>query len=360
MAFGSAIVRWYRRAARDLPWRRNRDPYRVWISEAMLQQTQIAAVVPYYRRWMARFPGVRALAAARLDDVLKAWEGLGYYARARHVHRAAAILSRNGFPATRAAWEELPGIGPYTSAAIASIVHGERVAVLDGNVQRVVARYLGVRGLVTTSAVRDRLGGFLAAEISDQPPGDFNQGVMELGQRLCRPRNPNCGGCPVAAGCAARRRGIQDRIPRKPAAKRGPHFEIALGICRKAGRILVARRKAEGLLGGLWEFPGGKRLPGETFEQAVARELREEVGIRVEVGRHLVTVPHRYSHFSVELHAYECRWKSGRARAIANDGVRWVRPGDLDRLAFPTANRRILKVMLGSRKPVQRSCPERS
>ncbi len=346
MHFGPALVRWFRSGARDLPWRRSRDPYRVWISEVMLQQTQIATVLPYYDRWMRRFPTVHALAVAPVSAVLKLWEGLGYYARARHLHAAAKLVAASGFPSTRDGWEQLPGIGPYTAAAIASIVHGERVAVRDGNVQRVVARYLAIRSRIDSAPARRRMDAFLAREIPSAAPGDFNQAVMELGQRVCRPRNPDCGSCPVARGCEGRRKGLAARLPRKAPKRAVPHLEIALGICRKAGRVLVARRRAEGMLGGLWEFPGGKRERGESFEAAVARELREETGVEVEVGEHLVTVPHRYSHLSVELHVYECRWRKGRARPLGSDEVRWVRPGDLDALAFPAANRRILGVLL--------------
>src|SRR5689334_22982072 len=185
MPFAPPLLRWFRRDARDLPWRRTRDPYAIWISEVMLQQTQIATVVPYFERWMRRFPDVRALAKAPIDDVMKAWEGLGYYARARHLHAAARQIAESGFPETRDAWESLPGVGPYTSAAIASIAHGERVAVRDGNVRRVVSRLLKTNDLATIDA-------FLERTIPASAPGDFNQALMELGQRVCVPRSPRC------------------------------------------------------------------------------------------------------------------------------------------------------------------------
>jgi A/G-specific adenine glycosylase len=340
------LLKWFRAGARDLPWRRTRDPYAIWISEVMLQQTQIATVLPYYARWMRRFPDVTTLVKAPIDAVLKAWEGLGYYARARNLHRAAALLARDGFPTTRAGWEAMPGVGPYTSAAIASIANGERTAVCDGNVRRVVARLLRLEGEVSSS----RIGAFLESQIPSQAPGDFNQALMELGQRVCTPRRPKCEFCPLRRVCRARRAGVQDRIPVKAARKRVPHYEIGIGVCFKGGRILVARRPENGLLGGLWEFPGGKRRRGESFPETVAREFREEVGVDVEVGEPLVTVPHRYSHFSVELHAYRCRWRRGRARPLENSGVRWERPSRLAGLAFPSANRRILEAILARRK----------
>lgn len=340
MRLAIPLLRWYRGGARDLPWRRTRDPYAIWISEVMLQQTQIATVLPYYDRWMRRFPDVRTLAAARLDSVLKAWEGLGYYARARHLHRAAKLMARRGFPGTRSGWEALPGVGAYTSAAIASIAHGERTPVCDGNVRRVVARLLRIEEVVTTPRSIARIDDFLERQIPESDPGDFNQALMELGQRICTPRSPRCPSCPVARDCAARKAGVQELLPRRASRKKIPTYEVGVGLCFKNGRVLVARRAPEGLLGGLWEFPGGKREKGERFERTVAREFLEEVGVDVEVGERLVTVPHRYSHFAVELHAYICRWRRGRART-----GKWVKPEDLGRLAFPAANRRILEVL---------------
>ncbi|HKS17154.1 MAG TPA: A/G-specific adenine glycosylase, partial [Planctomycetota bacterium] len=300
MPFATSLLRWFRREARDHPWRRTRDPYAIWISEVMLQQTQIATVLPYYARWMRRFPNVKSLAAARLDSVLKAWEGLGYYARARNLHEAAKRMAKGGFPTTRAGWEALPGVGAYTSAAIASIAHGVRAAVRDGNVRRVVSRLLKTDDLAKIDAFLDRT-------IPAGAPGDFNQALMELGQRICVPRSPRCPACPVASHCAARKAGVQDRYPQKVARKPLPTHKVGVGLCFKDGRVLVAKRAPEGLLGGLWEFPGGKRERGETYERTVEREFQEEVGLKVDVGNRLVTVPHRYSHFAVELHAYLCR-----------------------------------------------------
>src|SRR5688572_1365835 len=227
MPFASSLVRWFRRGARDLPWRRTRDPYAIWISEVMLQQTQISTVLPYYDRWMNRYPDARSLAAAPLDDVLKVWEGLGYYARGRNLHRAAAEIVRSGFPGTREAWEALPGVGPYTSAAIASIAHGERAAVRDGNVRRVVSRILKTNDLA-------RIDAFLDREVPAKSPGDFNQALMELGQRVCVPRSPRCPSCPVAKHCSARKAGVQDRYPRKVIRKPVPTYEVGVGLCFKA------------------------------------------------------------------------------------------------------------------------------
>lgn len=323
------LLRWFRRTARDLPWRRTRDPYAVWVSEIMLQQTQVTTVIPYYRRWMRRFPTRRALARASLDHVLKAWEGLGYYARARNLHRAAREMKRR--PRTYAGWLEVPGVGPYTAAAIASIAHGERVPVFDGNVRRVLSR-LAARE-VTAPEPLPRVN-----------PGDFNQALMELGQRLCTPRAPKCDECPVSRHCRARALGEQERWPVRAASRQAPHYEVAVGIIRDGDRVFVQRRPETGLLGGLWEFPGGKRERGESFRRCLAREIREETGMRVAVGSHLVTVPHRYSHFSVELRTFLCR-PIGRRPTPAPGGwaARWATVSELESLAMPAANRKIIQ-----------------
>jgi A/G-specific adenine glycosylase len=324
-----ALLSWFRRGARDLPWRRTKDPYAIWVSEIMLQQTQVATVIPYYERWMRRFPTVRALARARLDAVLKAWEGLGYYARARNLRRAARSLRR--LPRTAEGWREVPGVGAYTAAAIASIAFGERAAVFDGNVRRVLSRLEG-RDVAEAPPPRGN-------------PGDYNQALMELGQRVCIPRAPRCGECPLAGECRARARGEEGRWPSKRPRPGIPHEEIGVGVVWKGSRVYVQRRAEEGLLGGLWEFPGGKRERGESYEACVRREVREEAGLEVEAGPYLCTVRHRYSHFSVELHVHHAFWRRGKGAG------RWVKPGGLGALAMPAANRRIVEALGESGRP---------
>jgi len=324
------LLAWYRKGARDLPWRRTKDPYAIWVSEIMLQQTQIATVIPYFLRWMKRFPTRKALSRAPLDEVLKLWEGLGYYARARNLHKAARDVKV--LPTTAEDWREVPGVGPYTAAAIASIAHGERIAVFDGNVRRVLSR-------------------FLAREVSEAPaprgkPGDYNQALMELGQRVCTFRSPKCGECPLGAECQAKAAGDPERWPPKKPKKEVPHREVAIGIIWDQERFYVQRRREEGLLGGLWEFPGGKREKGETFEQCLRREIHEETGFQVDVGPYLTTVKHRYTHFSVELHAYHCFLRKGQGPG------RWVTEEDVAKLAMPKANLRILEELRRSGRPL--------
>jgi A/G-specific adenine glycosylase len=351
-SFSSRLLEWYSRHRRDLPWRHTHDPYRIWVSETLLQQTQVATVIPYYERFLARFPSIHALASAPLDDVLKAWEGAGYYARARNLHRAAQQLVEqyNGLVPRRVEeLLELPGVGRYIAGAVASIAFNEDAPILDGNVTRVLCRYFGIRGDPKTGmshATRVRLWK-LAEDLI--PPGrarDFNQALMDHGATVCLPRQPRCEICPVRRGCVARRLGIQNELPTKRVKGKRPHYEIGAGIIWKRGRILIQRRPPHGLLGGLWEFPGGKRERGETFEECVRREVREELAIEVKVGKEFAVVEHGYSHFSITLHAFSCEHVRGRVQLLHATAFKWVRPGELKEYAFPAANRKIIHSLL--------------
>lgn len=344
-SFVTYLTRWFDKNARDLPWRRTRDPYAIWISEVMLQQTQIQTVLPYYDRFLREFPDVRMLAKAPLDRILKVWEGLGYYARARNLHRAAREIRKNSrLPRTYREWRRVPGIGEYTAAAIASIALNESVPVVDGNIKRVLARLLAV-DVPIDPAQSERFRTLLLEAIPMRRPGTFNQALMELGQRICTPRHPACEPCPVRSFCRARKKGIQDRLPVRRPKPTIPHHEIGIGVVWKNGRILIGRRPENGLLGGLWEFPGGKRKNGETLERCILREIREETGIEAAVGPYLCRVKHRYSHFAVTLHVFRCTYRSGQARPLGCDTCSWVPLNDLDRYAFPAANKRIIEAL---------------
>ncbi|MCY2930216.1 MAG: A/G-specific adenine glycosylase [Planctomycetota bacterium] len=348
------LSKWYARTARDFPWRRTCDPYAIWVSEIMLQQTRTTAAIPYYQRFLAIFPDVRSLAEADLEKVLKAWEGLGYYSRARNLHKTAKILVTNHaarLPATAEELEELPGIGRYTAGAIASIAFGLDEPVLDGNVTRVLCRLLRIGEDPRASAVRERLWSAVRVLIPPGKAGMFNQALMELGATLCLPRTPHCDACPVAGQCLALRHNEQGQLPLRATKKPLPHQTIVVGVIRNAaGRILIGRRRPDAMLGGLWEFPGGKRQRGETLEAALVREVREEVGLSISVGRPLAVIRHAYSHFRITLHAFACRHISGRARPLACDAVQWVRPGDLEKYPFPRANQKLLGVIAAGKE----------
>lgn len=349
-----ALLAHYDAHAREMPWRGERDPYRIWISEVMLQQTRVETVRARYAPFLAAFPDVASLAAAGEHAVLKAWEGLGYYGRARNLRRAAAaIVAEHGgrLPESGEALAALPGFGPYTSAAVSSIAFGARAAVLDGNVVRVLARLLDERRDVGEARVRARLATAADALVDPARPGDWNQAIMDLGATICVPRAPRCLLCPLLARCAGRAAGVAETLPVKARKAKGPHKEIAAAVVWKGGRVLIGRRPAEGLLGGLYELPGGKREPGETLEQACAREVLEETGLRVEVRDRLATVEHAYTHFSITLTVFHARPLGGRLRARGVEDLRFVTLDELEAYAFPRANRRILEVLRATGAP---------
>lgn len=344
------LLQWYAASARDLPWRRTRNPYRVWVSEIMLQQTQVETVIPYYRRWLRRFPSLQALADAPLGDVLTLWEGLGYYSRARNLHRAARMLmSEFGgqLPRDAASLRRLPGIGRYTAAAIASIAFGADTAVLDGNVKRVLARVFNLADDVKSAAGEKKLWALAESLTPPKRAGDHNQAVMELGATICKPQNPACPQCPLRGMCEAERLGAQNERPvtkKKPPA---PHYNVAAAIIRSNGRVLIARRPADKLLGGLWEFPGGKREAGESLQDCLKREIWEELRMKVEAGRHRFTLKHAYTHFKITLHVFEAEWVSGKPRAVEVAAFKWVRPSQLQSYAMGKTDRAIARSIAG-------------
>lgn len=347
-----SLIDWFGQHRADLPWRRERNPYAVWVSEIMLQQTQVTTVIPYYERWMTRFPSVEALASASQAEVLKAWEGLGYYSRARNLHRAAQmIVTELGgqFPETVEGLRELPGVGPYTAGAIANFAFGLDAPLVDGNVIRVLTRLDNLDADIGTSAVQKAL--WARAE-SLLPPGRaplWNEGLMELGRLICTPIAPHCDRCPLAEHCESRRLGTQLQRPVKAAKARTPHYDVAAGVIYGAdGRILIAQRKPEGLLGGLWEFPGGKREDGEALPEALRRELMEELGIEVEIGRQVATVKHAFTHFRITLHAFECRHSGGEPQALDCADFAWVLPEQFESYAFGLADRKVIAALRGA------------
>jgi A/G-specific adenine glycosylase len=308
----------------------------------MLQQTTVQAVIPYYERWLKVYPDMRSLARAPLRMVLREWQGLGYYRRAGNLHRAAKTIVREHggkVPDDERDLRSLPGFGPYTTAAVLSLAYGRPLPVIDANVRRVLMRVLGLRG--TAEARIDKsLRAFLERVFSKDSPGDFNQAMMELGALVCRSRNPQCLACPVREFCRAARKGTQEIIPR-PRTLRLKKIEAVVAVIEKEeGRILIQKRPAGGLLGGLWEFPGGKVEPGESLTGALRREVREELGAGIEGIRRLTTVRHAYTRFQVTLHAYACRlrdqhFKTGPRR-------RWVTLSSIRKYPLPSGSVKIV------------------
>ena len=342
--FRRRLLGWYRRHKRDLPWRRNANPYAIWISEIMLQQTTVGAVVPYYERWLKTFPDLPSLAAAPLRKVLKAWQGLGYYARARNLHAAAkTFVQKHGgrIPDDDRALRSISGFGPYTTAAVLSLAYGKPHPVLETNVRRVMMRLLGLPGRADgrhDSVISARLDGLIAR----RSPGDFNQAMMELGALVCRSRSPLCAACPVQTRCAAFAAGEQEVIPR-PKKVHYRQIKAVVGIIEGGGgRILIQQRPDAGLLAGLWEFPGGKMRRGEGRLRALAREIREETGAEISDPRFFMTVDHSYTQFQVELHAFRCGLKPG-SRPETGARLKWVRRRDLRKYPFPSGSAKIIR-----------------
>jgi len=353
-----SLLDWFAANARDLPWRRQPAPYQTWVSETMLQQTQVATVLTYYPAFVARFPTVEALAAAPVDDVLKAWEGMGYYRRAHNLHRAAQIIvSDHGgvIPGDEVSLLALPGIGRNTAGAIRSIAFGQPAPVLDGNVKRVFARLDDIDASIDSPAVEKRLWQRALDLVDPEQPGAFNEALMDLGATVCLPQNPTCLLCPWRSSCLARTRGTQDERPLRDRRRPTPHFDVVAGVVWHAtdpDRFLIAQRPLDGMLGGLWEFPGGKQQAGESLPAALVRELREELGIEVEAGAHpsglspsgrsLTSFEHAYTHFRITLHAFHARHIGGQPACLGVAGWRWVTLADLDGYAFARTDQRII------------------
>lgn len=342
---------WYRQKAAALPWRASKDPYRVWLSEVMLQQTQVTTVIPYFERFTQAFPTVEDLATADQDTVLKLWEGLGYYSRARNMHRTAkevVAIYGGQFPATAETLMTLPGIGRYTAGAIASIAFGEQAPVLDGNVIRVFSRIFDIDEDVTQPATQNNLWELAERLVPDENPGDYNQALMELGRTVCKPRNPACNECPIRDYCLAFQRGVQDERPIKKKKSPTPHYDVTAGLIRNAqDELLIAKRPDDKLLGGLWEFPGGKQDEDETLEACLQRELEEELGIQVEVGALFIKVRHAYTHFKITLHVFACTFlpEGGDPQAIQCADWQWVTEAELGKYAFSAADRQVIDAL---------------
>ncbi|MCU0523569.1 MAG: A/G-specific adenine glycosylase [Elainella sp. Prado103] len=346
-AFQQTLLDWYAQHGRKLPWRETRDPYAIWVSEIMLQQTQVKTVLPYYKRWLLRFPTVEALAAADLQEVLKGWQGLGYYARARNLHRAAQqVVQQHGglFPQDLSIVLTLAGIGRTTAGGILSAAFNLPVPILDGNVKRVLARLIALplppnRALSLLWQVSEQL-------LPIDRARDFNQALMDLGATICTPKQPACLLCPWNHSCRAYQTHMQNELPVPEARAPIPHKQIGVAVIwNDRQQILIDRRRPEGLLGGLWEFPGGKIEPGETVAACIRREIQEELGIEVEVGDHLITIDHAYTHFHVTLNVHHCRHITGEPQPIECDEVRWVTVDQLDQFPFPKANVTIIEAL---------------
>jgi A/G-specific adenine glycosylase len=342
----SALLHWYDRERRDLPWRapagRRPDPYAVWLSEIMLQQTTVAAVIPFYERFLARWPTVEALAAAKLDDVLAAWAGLGYYSRARNLHQCAKIVAERfagRFSETEDELRELPGIGPYTAAAIAAIAFGARATPVDGNIERVVARLFAVKKPLP--GAKDEIRRLAATLTPAKRAGDFAQALMDLGASLCTPKRPSCLMCPLQRDCSAHAQGIESTLPLKAIrAQRPVRVGLAFLALREDAHVLLRKRPEAGLLGGMLEVPStdwADTLPP-------VKEALRTAPVRAEWWAVPGTVVHTFTHFKLEMLVYRAILPADASLTFWADPqrCRWVPRRDLDRAALPSVMRKII------------------
>lgn len=341
------LLQWFEKNQRPLPWRRTYEPYQVWISEIMLQQTQVATVLPYFDRWMRELPTVEALAEAPEERLMKLWEGLGYYSRARNLQKAAKILVKENGARLYDDFEQLlslPGIGRYTAGAIMSIAYNKDFPVVDGNVVRVLARLLDYR-----ENVKDAGEFFWNAAVGLLPTGDardFNQALMEFGALQCTPKSPDCGNCPLRSECGAFAAGTQNELPNKGTSQVKKAISVAIGIIRRDGKVFIQKRRDQGLMAGLWEFPGGQVESGETAEGALEREIQEELGVTMTKVKPFMRLKHAYTSYQVDLHCFLADYSAGRVTLKAATEGKWVKPEELKNYTFPAANGKIIKALL--------------
>ena len=348
------LLIWYDKTKRNLPWRKTKDPYKIWVSEIMLQQTQVKTVIPYYERWMRTLPSIEKLASAPEQKILKLWEGLGYYSRAKNLKKSAKIVNKemNGkLPKTVKDLQSLPGIGRYTAGAISSIAYGLKEPVLDGNVKRVLSRLFCINENGATSASENRLWEKATDLLSMSRPGDFNQALMELGATVCIPKLPICQKCPVQTICKAF---LKNRVNEFPPSKRkipSKNIEVSAGIIIKNKKVYIQQRSKVGLMGGLWEFPGGKRENKESIEECLKREIKEELGVKVVTLKKVMTIKHTYTQFRVTLNVFKCGLQKKQIRPNGCEQWKWVSFPSLKTYPFPAANVKIVKYLTEKQTP---------
>lgn len=337
---------WFLQGHRPMPWRDNPNPYWVWVSEVMLQQTQVATVIPYFERFIQRFPTVEALAEAPLEEVLRLWAGLGYYSRARNLHETAKRIVQQGgeFPRSADRLRELPGIGAYTAGAIASIAFNQPEPVVDGNVTRVLARLLWLKGDLKKPRAQNLLWQIARQLIDPEHPGIFNQALMELGSTVCTPANPQCAHCPVSGFCSAFQRGQPTAVPEPTPPKPARQVVDVSALIVREGQVLLAQRPPNGLWGGLWEFPRATRTAREPLE-TLALRAGEQVGLQVEPVESVGLVKHAVTYSRIHLYGYLCYYRSGLVRSEFYTAFAWVAPEEYGAYALPAPQQRLAEML---------------
>jgi len=336
------LLRWFEKNGRDLPWRKTRDPYAIWVSEMMLQQTQVATVIPYYKNFLKTFPTVRHLARADLSKVLKVWEGLGYYTRARNLHRASQIVLNHfhgRIPDTLKDLLGLPGIGRSTAGAILSFAYNREEPILDGNVKRVLSRLFAVSGHPVRGKTEGLLWKISESLIPKGRSNPFNQALMDFGSMLCTPKDPQCSFCPLQKLCRGYLSGKPERYPLRTIKKPIPHRIAISAVIQKNGKVLLHQRPLKGLLGGLWEFPNWPIKTKENLNHQMRENAKVGFELKVKIKSYLGTFHQTYSHFKLTLHIYHCQSSNSNKRG------KWISIKNLDQLAMPKIHRRIANVL---------------
>jgi A/G-specific adenine glycosylase len=349
--FARLLVEWYEQNCRDLPWRRNPDPYRVWVSEIMLQQTRVEAVIPYYDRFMEWFPTLEDLAQAPEDRVLKAWEGLGYYSRARNLHQAVKEVQTQyggNVPSEPEEMAKLPGVGPYTLGAVLSIAYNKEIPAVDGNVMRVISRILHIRDDISKPKTRKYIEQLVQLMIPKGKASSFNQGLMELGATVCIPANPRCLGCPVQSVCRGFAEGVQKELPIKEKKKPPKPQSMVVSVLQVGDQVWINRRPQTGLLAGLWQFPTYE-VKGD-LEHSLKESFRQDFGVQLIVKEQYATVEHTFSHVKWEMSVMLCTVSEDDLNYLLktqniDEGFGFVAIQDLEEFVFPNAHQKIVRML---------------
>lgn len=341
---GKNLLTWYKKQQSPFPWRSQPSTYKTYISEVMLQQTQIKTVIPYYNNWINKFNNISNVANAEIDEILKLWEGLGYYQRAHNIFHTAQVIMNNykgTFPNTYEELIKLRGVGDYTSSAIMSIAYHKAYPAIDGNLKRVMTRLIGIsnfKDLVPESKK------YVLKLMKGNNPEEISQSLMDLGREICKIKNPKCELCPINQACVAKKEGLISYYIFKKTPQIKPTYNVVVGLIWGKKKILISKRKKEGLLGGLWELPGGKKKSKESNVECLKREIYEELNINISIKNKIGEIKHHYSHFSINITAYNCNYKSGQAIARVSDGIQWINLKQIKQIAFPKATLKLFSL----------------
>jgi len=346
MCPSNALLDWYREKAYDFPWRDNTDPYNIWISEIMLQQTQVKTVIPYYLSWIQNYPDIKKLQKATIDNLLLLWQGLGYYRRVHNILSVAKILTQqynSQFPDQYDDLIKLQGIGDYTASMILSVSFNKNQHIpVDGNIKRIMSRLYAIPAKKQTLKNYKK---YTKKYINANYPGDSAQALMDLGREVCKPKHPDCMQCPLNQSCKARRQGNVQKFPYKKSTKIIPKYNIVVGVIWKLNKFLISKRFKGTLLGNLWELPGGKIKGEETKLEGLKREIKEEVNIEIFNIKKVGIINHQYSHMKLSITLFNCQYKSGTAKARSSQKIKWIEYNEKKHFAFPRATHKLFKII---------------